>query len=381
MASTVRPLEEIEPAEIVKLIEAEEDTGEDIIEELGERDIKEIYDNLTPGDKKRFRQFRRYHRQYFGVFGEHIPSYHVARQVIADLMPGLPAASAEAIAEKRAEILAEDRLRVLCRLHGYKFPEKEMRIQAPREEQTEEPTYRFPSVQDECRMGLATATREEIEELVGEPFEAELPPPEEQVTRAPKRVIPTIIKTEPGEDVKPKRLRTEIFGQKSLLRWEGVGDEEVVIMRVQKGNDPLGRYYEDTPATQEAIEIEESDSEDDLSVDSLRSDDVSREELKGILQCLAQSHQATATHLGTLSTMVTGMSEDTVGDTASRVASDMGAVKGWHHILGSFDRSQIALVLAVGVRRVEEFEILKGLRPKDDVTPFLRLAKLFGANT
>ena len=79
--------------------------------------------------------------------------------------------------------------------------------------------------------------------------------------------------------------------------------------------------------------------------------------------------------------MVTGMSEDTVGDTASRVASDMGAVKGWHHILGSFDRSQIALVLAVGVRRVEEFEILKGLRPKDDVTPFLRLAKLFGANT
>ena len=79
MASTVRPLEEIEPAEIVKLIEAEEDTGEDIIEELGEGDIKEIYDKLTPGDKKRFRQFRRYHRQYFGVFGEHIPSYHVAK--------------------------------------------------------------------------------------------------------------------------------------------------------------------------------------------------------------------------------------------------------------------------------------------------------------
>ena len=35
----------------------------------------------------------------------------------------------------------------------------------------------------------------------------------------------------------------------------------------------------------------------------------------------------------------------------------------------------------MGVRRVEEFEILKGLRPKDDVTPFLRLAKIFGSNT
>ena len=79
--------------------------------------------------------------------------------------------------------------------------------------------------------------------------------------------------------------------------------------------------------------------------------------------------------------MVTGMSEDTIGDTASRVVSDMGAVKGWHHVLGSFDRSQLVLVLAVGVRRMEEFEILKGLRPKDDVTPFLCLAKLFGTNT
>ena len=233
-------------------------------------------------------------------------------------------------------------------------------------------------------MGLATATHEEIEELVGEPFmETEAVPDEKQQTiKAPKHVVPTIIKTEPGKDVKPKCLRTKIFGQKSLLRWEGTGDEEIVITRVQKGNDPLGRYFEDTDATQQAIEVEESNSEDDLSVVSLQSEgDVNREELKGVLQCLAESHQQTATHLGKLSTMVTGMNEDTVGDVASWVASDMGAVKGWHHILGSFDQSQIALVLAVGVRRVEEFEILKGLRPKEDVTPFLRLAKLFGSNT
>ena len=257
-------------------------------------------------------------------------------------------------------------------------------MEAPHQEEEAESSYRFPRVQDEFRMGLATATREEIEELVGEPFMETEPAPDEkqQATKAPRHVVPTVIKTEPGEDVKPKCLRTEILGQKSLLRWEGTGDEEVVITTVQKGNDPLGRYFEDTAATQQIIEVEESDSEDDLSVVSLRSEgDVSREELRGVLQGLAESHQQTATHLGTLSTMVTGMSEDTVGNVASQVASDMGAVKGWHHILGSFDRSQIALVLAVGVRRVEEFEILKGLRPKDDVTPFLCLAKIFGSNT
>ena len=164
------------------------------------------------------------------------------------------------------------------------------------------------------------------------------PDEEQQAIRAPRRMVPTVIKTEPGEDVKPKRLRTKILGQRSLLRWEGTGDEEVMITTVQKGNDPLGRYFEDTAATQQIIEVEESDSEDDLSVVSLRSEgDVSREELRGVLQGLAESHQQTATHLGMLSTMVTGMSEDTVGNVASRVASDMGAVKGWHHILGSFD--------------------------------------------
>ena len=227
-----------------------------------------------------------------------------------DLMPGLPAASADAIAAKRDQISAEDRLRVLCRLHGFKFPEKEMRVEAPCQEQEAESSYRFPSVQDEYRMGLATATREEIEELVGEPFmETEsAPDKKQQVPKAPKRMVPTVIKTEPGEDVKPKRLRTEIFGQKSLLWWEGTGDKEVVITRVQKGNNPLGRYFEDTAATQQVIEVEESDSKDDLSVVSLQSEgDVSREELKGVLQGLAESHQQTADHPGTLSTTVTGM--------------------------------------------------------------------------
>ena len=154
MTSTAKPQEEMDPMEVVKLIEAEEDTGEDIIEELNEQDIREIYKDLSSEDQWRFRQFRRFHRQYFGVFGEHLPTYHMARQVITDLMPGLPAASADAIAAKRAEILAEDRLRELCRLHGYKFPEKEMRVEAPTAAEEEGPSYRFPSLQDEHQMGL-----------------------------------------------------------------------------------------------------------------------------------------------------------------------------------------------------------------------------------
>ena len=361
--------------EVVKLIEAEADEEGDILEELTNQDIKEIYQQLNQQDKKRFRQFRKFHRQYFGVYGEHLPSYHMARQVVKDLMPGLPSASADVIAEKRAELLAEDRLRELCRRHGFKFPEREMRMEAPREEAAGDPTYHFPSVQDECQAGLTTTTEEEIGQLLGaELLEHEPVPAVTQVTDPrPESSISSVIKTEPG-DVKPM-MRTTVLSQKRLLQWQGTGDEELIITRVTKGNDPLATYYNDDEATQEAIEIEETDTEDDLSEVSMQSHgDVNKAELKAALQGLTDSHRATANHLSALSTMVTGMTEEQVDETTARVATELGAVQ-------SFDRAQIALVLAVGVRKVEEFEILKGKRAKNDVTPFLRLAKIFGSNT
>ena len=134
-------------------------------------------------------------------------------------MPGIPSMAADTIVAKRAEILAEDRLRVLCHRHDFKFPEKEMRVEAPQAEAVE-PSYRFPSIQDKYQMGIATASKEEIEELVGTALIEEEPASEaeQRPPRAPRRVIPAMIKTEPGEDVKPKHLRTKIFGQKSLLR-------------------------------------------------------------------------------------------------------------------------------------------------------------------
>ena len=173
-----------------------------------------------------------------------------------------------------------------------------------------------------------------------------------------------------------------MLSQKRLLQWQGTGDEELIITRVKKGNDPLATYYNDVEATQEAIEIKETDTEDDLSEVSMQSHgDISKAELKAALQGLTDSHRATANYLSALSTMVTGMTEEQVGETTASVATELGAVQGWQHITQSFDRTQIALVLTVGVRKVEEFEILKGKRAKNDVTPFLRLAKIFGSNT
>ena len=214
-------------------------------------------------------------------------------------MPGLPSASADVIDEKQAELLAEDRLRELCQRHGFKFPEREMRMEVPREEAVEDPTYRFLSVQDEYQAGLTTTTEEEIGQLLGaQLLEHEPVPAVTQVTDPRlERSISSVIKTEPGEDIKPT-MRTTVLSQKGILQWQGTGDEELIITRVTKGNNPLATYYNDVEATKEAIEIEETDSEDDLSEVSMQSHgNISKAELKGVLQGLTDSHRATANHL------------------------------------------------------------------------------------
>ena len=158
---------ELTSQEVVKLIEAETDEGGNILEEPTDQDVRGIYEQLSHEDKRRFRQLRKFHCQYFGVYGEHLPSYHMARQVVKDLMLRLPSASADVIAAKRAELLAKDCLRELCLRHGFKFPEWEMRVGVLQEEEVEDPAYHFPSNQDEYHAGITTTTREEIEQMIG----------------------------------------------------------------------------------------------------------------------------------------------------------------------------------------------------------------------
>ena len=232
-------------------------------------------------------------------------------------------------------------------------------------------------------MGITTAAREEIEQMISAeiPEQEQTPSTSQGTDPRPRGLVPSIIKSEPGEDIKPT-LRTTVLSQKRLLQWQGTGDEELIITKVTKGNDPLANFYDDAEATQEIIEVEETDSKDDLSEVSMQSNgDINKAELRVVLQSLTNSHQATANHLSTLSTMVMGMTEEQVDKMAARVATELGAVQGWQHIANSFDRAQIAIILTVGIRKLEEFEILKGKRAKDDVTPFLRLVKIFGSNT
>ena len=118
----------------------------------------------------------------------------------------------------------------------------------------------FQAFKDEYHMGIVTTTREEIEQIIStELSEQEQTPSFGQATDPrPGGLVPSVIKTEPGEDIKPT-LRTTVLSQKRLLQWQGTGDGELIITKVTKGNDPLANFYDDAEATQEIIVLSRRD--------------------------------------------------------------------------------------------------------------------------
>ena len=126
----------------------------------------------------------------------------------------------------------------------------------PREEEVEDPAYRFPRIKDKYHVGITMTTREEIEQMIGAelPEQEQAPSTSQATDPRPEGLIPSVIKTEPGEDFKPT-LRTTVLSQRRLLQWQGTSDEELIITKVTKGNDPLANFYDDAEATQEIIKV------------------------------------------------------------------------------------------------------------------------------
>ena len=102
-------------------IEVEEDEG-DPFEGMNNAQIAEIYHQMKPEDRRLFRQFKKFHKLYFNLHGHDAPSHHLARGIISKIFSGLPARDADTIANARAELLAAERLKDLCKQLGLAIP-------------------------------------------------------------------------------------------------------------------------------------------------------------------------------------------------------------------------------------------------------------------
>ena len=97
---------------------------EDPLECLTNTEVARVYSRLSPPDQKLFLQFKAFHKQYYHLHGETMPSYQLARGIVRQIFSGLPTRNAKTIARAHEELLAAERLKVLCKKLGLKVPQE-----------------------------------------------------------------------------------------------------------------------------------------------------------------------------------------------------------------------------------------------------------------
>ena len=336
--------------QILAEMEVEE---QDPLKGMGNAQVAEIYYRMRLEDQRLFRQFKRFHKRYYETHGHDTPSHQLTRGIIQQMFPGLPSPDAETIAKARAELLAAERIKELCKQLGLAVP-TQLQTYPPRQEAPEYPPPpeppRFLSRQEKERAAQQQQPSEEVE-------------------------------TKP--DVKPRRLATTYLGPPGLLQMVGSGDEEHIITRVIPGTDPLQNFEEDDPSQFILIDddTDESSDVDDLSEVSMTSaGGIGKQEFQALLSDVAAQHQRMAASLDALASRVQDMSVEQVEEVAVRVVSESGHVRGLTEITNVFDKSEVALILACGVRRYQEYQALKGKREDKDIISYRQLQKKFGTN-
>ena len=137
--------------EILAEMEAEE---QDPLEEMGNAQIAAICHRMKPEDQRLFRQFNKFHKHYYETHGHDTPSHQLTRGIIQQMFPGLPSTDAETIAKVRAELLAAERLKELCKQLGLAIP-TQLQVYPPhrRHLSTRHRLNHHDSCQDKIRRG------------------------------------------------------------------------------------------------------------------------------------------------------------------------------------------------------------------------------------
>ena len=141
---------------------------EDPFEGLNNAQITEIYHKMKPEYRRLFKSF---HKLYFELHRHDAPTYHLARGIVREIFSGIPAVDAEVIANARAELLAADRLKDLCKQLGLAVPTELQSRRAPKapEYPLPPPPPRFPSRQEKAKQAARLQLTAEASAVPSEP--------------------------------------------------------------------------------------------------------------------------------------------------------------------------------------------------------------------
>ena len=169
--------------------------------------------------------------------------------------------------------------------------------------------------------------------------------------------------TETKPDVKPRRLATSYLGPPGLLWMIGFGHEDHIITRVVPGTDPM-QDFEDDDSSQFIVIDHDTDASSDVDnlseVSMASASGIGKQEFQGLLSDITAQHQCMAASLDALASRVEDMLVEQVEEVAVRVVSESGHVRGLEEITGVFDKGEVVLIAACGVRKYQEYQALKG---------------------
>ena len=287
-----------------------------------------------------------------------VPTYKEVRSTMRERFPAIPSKDGDQLAEAQRRLLAEERMKDLCKDLGYAMPERLTTEQSTAKDDMPWPTLRFEPMGPE-------GSDEDLPE--GQTAQSDQSPNTDTSTAT--------IKQEGDEDVKPK-LATSTCSAKYLRQMLG-GMADCMVTRIRHGNDPYSEFVVDDPLTQEEIILssEEESEVDNLDEVSLDSMPVTGKELQEVLTKLADSHRAMGDHLATLAQMASEMTADQIETTASTVSAELQGCPGLQAMFNRYDLSKIPLILAIGCKNYEETEKVKGHWAKP--ISYDRLVKVF----
>ena len=279
----------------------------------------------------------------------------------------MPGQMQDTVVEARAQLLAEVKLKELC---------KQLGVPAP---QYEPPSMVHPI--DEGILGEKAAPMSGEESHEG-PVKEDQP----STSKAVRKKIPTLVTTEVKREVKPQ-VQPRLLSD-TILDAMGPGDKDCMVTRIKRGRDPFYDLTRDdeelkeafTKVGEEDIPEEELDV-DDLSVVSLETvDEIKNEEASRLLTTYADLKMKEAE---ALQNMVALIKADDLGprqcyEIVKHITKMEGDIPEIAQVREEFDYESIKLILTVGVRMKQVYDV--NMRHRSKAESHISIAKRFNVS-
>ena len=335
--------------------------------EYSSREVQAIVNKMDRAQKQEFREYEQYFLTRYRQTGNMQPLYVEVRNIVKKMCPSMLGQMQNAVVEARAQLLAETKLKELC---------KQLGVPAP---QYEPPPMVHPV--DEGILGdkaVPMSGVETREELVKED--------QSSTSKAVRKIVPTLVTTEVKKEVKPQiqlRLLSDM-----ILDAMGPADEECMVTHIKRGRDPFYDLTQDDEELKQAFaEVgpedipEEVTDVDDLSVASLETiNEIGSEEASKLLTTYADLKMKEAE---TLQDMVALIKADDLGprqyyEIVKHVTKMEGDIPEIAQVREEFDYESIKLILAAGVRMKQVYDV--NIRQCKKAESLVSVAKRFNVS-